>query len=609
VTETAGQGQGDPPADRQVPHDDAEGFLTQLPEDGRRALLSRARPVEVAAGGWLFRQGEPGDAMYVLTSGSLDVVLEEPAPATVLRTLQRGSTLGEIAMLTASPRSASVRARRDSNLLRVAHNDLAALLGEHPSFALALSTALGRQLQQGPPKTAFRRQAPGVITIVPAHRGAEVEQVRDALHLALGLSGSACWLDARRADEGPYRGAGKRAPAYGELLDRHERDHDHVLLMAETVVGSSDWDRFCLRQADRLVAVAHSDHPPAESEARSPLLGCDLVFVDRQPRAADIGEWLALVQPRTWHQAGSNPELARAVRRLTGRSVGAVLSGGGARGLAHIGALEVLAESGIEVDRVGGCSMGSFLGALHATGCDAKEMEQVCRRELVARNSFNDYTVPLVSLIRARKAEAMLRRVFGDHTIEELSRPFFCVSADLLSGQTVRHDRGPLWRAVGASMSLPGLCPPVDVDGQLLVDGGVLNNLPIDLMPAAEGPVIAVDVMVRELRGRMRSDRSRMSYLRLGRRRVSPSDKPLPHIVETLARSTVLGSCGLAEENRQLADLVISPEVSGIPMFGFDQLDAAVAAGRAATQKALRDQTYSVESAAFFPSKRTSGEA
>jgi NTE family protein len=182
----------------------------------------------------------------------------------------------------------------------------------------------------------------------------------------------------------------------------------------------------------------------------------------------------------------------------------------------------------------------------------------------------------------------MLRRVFGEHTIEELSRPFYCVSADLLSGQIVQHHSGPLWKAVGASMSLPGLCPPVEAEGRLLVDGGVLNNLPVDLMSAAEGPVIAVDVMVRELRGRARSDRGTLSHLRFGRRRAAPSDTPLPRIVETLARTTVLGSCGLAEENRQLADLVITPEVTGIPMFGFDQLDHAIAAGRAAAEQALR---------------------
>lgn len=576
MTETGGP--GDPATDRQIPHDDRPGVLAELPEPTRRALLAKAAPVRFAAGEWLFRQGEPGEAMYVLTSGSLEVVLEDPPPATVVRTLRRGATLGEISMLTESPRSASVRARRDSNLLRVGHSDMAALLGRHPSFALALTRALGRQLQRGPSKASPRRGAPEVIAIAPAHRGVEVGELRNALHTALGLQGAACWLDADRAGgDRTSQAADELVTEYGELLDRSERDNDHVLLVAGHVAGGSDWDRFCLRQADRLVAVAHSDHPPPEGEARSALSRCDVVFVDSRPGSAGLARWLAEIQPRTWHIAGSSRDLARAVRRLTGRSVGVVLSGGGARGLAHIGVLEVLAESGVEVDRVGGCSMGSFVGALHALGCSAEEMTQVCRRELVERKAFNDYTVPLVSLIRARKAEAMLRRVLGDHTLEALGRPFFCVSADLVTGQVVRHDRGRLWRAVGASMSLPGLCPPVESDGQLLVDGGVLNNLPVDLMPVAEGPVVAVDVTARELRGRPGTTR------RAGTR------PPPPRIVETLARTTVLGSCGLVEQNRRLADLVIAPDVTGIPMFGFDRLDRAVAAGRAAARRALQD--------------------
>src|SRR4029453_7342496 len=210
----------------------------------------------------------------------------------------------------------------------------------------------------------------------------------------------------------------------------------------------------------------------------------------------------AAVSPRTHHvvPAGSGfaDGVARVARRLTGRSLGIVLSGGGARGFAHIGALGALADARFEIDRLGGCSMGSLIAALAASGAGSEEIADSCRAELVRCSPFTDYTLPRVALIRSRKAGAMLERLFGTTLVEELERPLFPASADLLSSRLVVHRRGTVVYAVGASMSIPGVAPPVRRAGRLLVDGGVLNNLPVDHMAeTGEGPVVAVDVIRR----------------------------------------------------------------------------------------------------------------
>ena len=203
-------------------------------------------------------------------------------------------------------------------------------------------------------------------------------------------------------------------------------------------------------------------------------------------------------------------------------------------------------------------------------GLDPEEMRDRCREELVRRSPFNDYTVPRVSLIRSRKAARMLDRVFGDALIEELAIPCFTISADLLASRPVVHRRGPVFEAVGASMSIPGLVPPLSRPGRLLVDGGVLNNLPVDVMHADdEGPIVAVDV-VRRLE---ELDAS-----------VTPS---VPSITETLSRATVLGSVERAERNRALADLVVTPDVQDVALREFSALDRAADAGHAAMRFAL----------------------
>jgi predicted acylesterase/phospholipase RssA len=297
--------------------------------------------------------------------------------------------------------------------------------------------------------------------------------------------------------------------------------------------------------------------------------GCDVAFLS-SGAARSLGTWRDSVRPRAHHVVPDGDEQAagRVARRLTGRSLGLVLSGGGARAYAHIGVIEVLAREGIEIDRVGGTSMGAFIGAMVAMGMEPAQMVETVQREVAQRHAFSDYTVPRHALIRARRAETMFRRVLGLLTVEELPRPLFTIAADLLTGEMVVFDEGLLWEAVGASMAVPGLAPPLARRSTLLIDGGILNNLPIDVMAAREpGPVVAVDVM----------------------HKFAPPDgsAALPTILEVLSRATVLGSIQRADANRALARVVISPDVHDLSLRDFRNIEPAVEAGRRAAEEAL----------------------
>ncbi|MGL6278701.1 MAG: patatin-like phospholipase family protein, partial [Gaiella sp.] len=310
----------------------------------------------------------------------------------------------------------------------------------------------------------------------------------------------------------------------------------------------------------------------AGSSTEGPAPEADLVLLGPFP-GDELRTLLDAVAPRTHHRLAttepSDPGVGRLARRLVGRSLGVVLSGGGARGYAHIGVLDVLEEEGVVVDRYAGCSMGALIAAMAAAGWGAREIRDRCDEELVRRSPFNDYTLPRVALIRSRKAARMLERLFEGLVIEELAKPLVTVSADLLSSTVVEHRRGSVIEAVGASMSIPGLVPPLSRGSQLLVDGGVLNNLPVDTLAADdEGPVVAVDV-VRQVGGRL------------------DATAPVPTILETLSRATVLGSVERAERNRSLALCVISPDVQDVQLREFSALDRAVEAGRIAARAAL----------------------
>jgi NTE family protein len=233
--------------------------------------------------------------------------------------------------------------------------------------------------------------------------------------------------------------------------------------------------------------------------------------------------------------------------------------------------------------------MGAFVGAMFALGMPAAEMVARCRREFAERSPLSDYTVPSVAIVRGHRAEAMLRRTFGERLIEWLPRDFFCVSCDLISGELVAHRRGPLYEAVGASMCLPAILPPVAQDGRLLVDGGVLNNLPVEPMAASvEGPVIASDVTA-QFTVSPASTQHGMARAWLSRRiAVRGADKaPLPGFKDTLIRSITIGSIDNLAIGRRRADVLIEPPTTGTGMLEFAAIDRMVAAGRQAALDVL----------------------
>lgn len=515
------------------------------------ALATDASPRRVLAGEWLIREGDDADDLFVVLRGRLRAVADADGDPRTLRVLGPGAAIGELGLLTGAPRSASVQAVRDSTLLQLGRDRFIELMELDGRFAAAVARELAAQLQASGGLSAPPSR-PALLALRRLDPGVPLAPVASSLAHALAAFGPVEVLDASAAGT--------------DAVERAEDENAHVLLVDEAGVGL--WSDLCARQADRQLLVATADSPPPPT----PTPEADLVLLG--PSSGDaLRALLDSVQPRTHHRLAttepSDPGAGRLARRLVGRALGVVLSGGGARGFAHIGALAELEADGIEVDRYGGCSMGSFIAAMAAAGWSPQDIRDRSHAELVRRSPFNDYTIPRVALIRSRKAARMFDRLFGELTIEELAKPLFTVSADLVTSRLVVHRRGSVIEAVGASMSIPGLVPPVSRSGRLLVDGGVLNNLPIDAMAdAAEGPIVAVDVV----------------------RRLEASDEdepPLPSIMETLSRATVLGSVERAERNRDLALLVIAPEVQDIPLRDFRSLDRAIEAGRAATRAAL----------------------
>ena len=302
------------------------------------------------------------------------------------------------------------------------------------------------------------------------------------------------------------------------------------------------------------------------------------------PLAPSRGVFCAGLLVAALAACGTEEDAARLARVITGRSIGLVLSGGGARAYAHLGVIRALREAGLPFDVIGGCSMGAVVAACVAMGWDDDEVELRIRKAFVESNPLGDYVLPVVSLVRGRRVEDRLQEHFGDTLIEDLGVPFFAVSSDLVSGKLRVHRGGLLRKALRASISLPGILPPVlDEDGSLLVDGAVIRNFPVDVLKQVHrGPIIGVDVAERD--GIDAEDfRNPPSFF--GWVAAHGIQSP-PPIASLLMRAATFNTDPW--EGRSGADLLIAPDMPHADMRDWKCFDDVVAMGYEAAVAALQ---------------------
>jgi NTE family protein len=287
--------------------------------------------------------------------------------------------------------------------------------------------------------------------------------------------------------------------------------------------------------------------------------------------------WYSVLPGMPHHHMRGPADYDRLARLLTGRAVGLVLSGGGARGFAHLGVVRALREHDVPIDLVGGTSMGGILAAGVAADWTDKELVERFRRSFVDTNPLSDYTLPLVSLVSGRKVGMLLRRELGDIDIEDLPLPFFCVSSNLTTGRIAVHQHGPLWQWLRASVAIPGVLPPVFQGGEVFVDGGAMNNLPVDVMRAkGRGPVIGVDVGTdRTFTTDVDATEMPSFWNLLG----APRGRRRPNILQILWRAGMVNSTTATLERRTQSDLLLTPPLESLDLLDWKAFERAIAIG------------------------------
>jgi predicted acylesterase/phospholipase RssA/CRP-like cAMP-binding protein len=546
------------------------------------AIAQEMEPIRVMAGSTVMRQGEAGDSLFVVAAGRLRALRHEAnGENRAVGEIGRGETVGEMAVLTGEPRSATVVAVRDTDLLALSKPSFDRLAEKTPRTALLIAGLVARRLQEAHRRAAHRKAAvPATIAVIGLNGSRKAEFAR-RLTAALERFGTAFHA---------HSGSLPDIDAADSWINHLEASHAFVVY--ECDADRTPWSERCVRQADRILllgeATGEAARSDAERHATSHYRGqVDLVLLHERDPPYDTARWLDSRNVASHHHARLECEadIWRIARILTGRNVGLVLSGGGARGFSQIGIIRAMRERNIPIDVIGGTSIGSVIGALCAFGRTPEEMVDLCRHAFVAMKAldpYSDYTLPLVSIMSGRRLVDAIKFLFKTIQIEDLWLQYFCVSNNLTRAEVVVHDRGSLAHWVRASCSVPGIMPPTFEKGDLLVDGGILNNLPVDVMHSAcEGMVAAVDVCERVELGTNAPYVEELSGWKLLFRRLIPglSRQQIPGFMSILTRTAMLPSAYQQEVFRRNVDLYIHPPVHRFSRFAWREIDQLVDIG------------------------------
>lgn len=534
-----------------------------------------------------------------MVTGRLQLTAINDGAQTLDVSVGRGDIVGELGIIEQAPRSAAATATRDSTLARLSEEAFETLTGRYPKLMLQVFRKILTRVM----RPNLSAPEAGMIAVAVLSPNADVDMVR-SISREIESHGPTLFLDReqvsrffnRRGVVDADAGTAEQA-RHDELL--HEADVTHRWVVLETDPTLTTWSRRALRSADRVVLVtspfpderehelirAFTEAVDTVTDRELWMVQTNQVFINRPTANRAV---IATMHPDRilQHHRGLPSSTARLGRLASGTATGVALSGGGGRSFAQIGALRALAEAGHNLDVVTRTSMGSVVASMFALVADPKNLTEHIEEGFRGTNVI-DYTLPLVSLTSGKGLTEAIIATVGPILIEELTLPFCCLSTNLTTAQLVEHRRGSVADALRASVSLPGVFPPVVVNGELLVDGGVMENLPVGplVRDSGVGTVLAVDVAPPNGPGSSLAYGSGVSGGQALRHQVSRNRASYPGIANTVMSSMLRSSArarndALADDN---VDMYLSVNLRGVKLLDFDAISEIAERGYRAT--------------------------
>jgi NTE family protein len=581
-------------------------LFTSIDDAGIKKLASMMREIHVKKNRLLFRQGEISDGIYLVMHGKLVAILYTAAhEKKILAEIHPGETIGEIGALSHEPRGASVKALENSILFELKQEDFFKLSHEYPEMLMQVVTILANRSRNLLELLSTREPEKKHIAILPANKDvaltAFANQLKKQLHEFKGIT---ILADDDAAFTEEYKSQTKVNDFIAGLNSNKEKII-YILNGTDTHLARACFDNVDVMY---IAGEGHSKphlHSAVQKKIHSEELTYKakpeliLIYKNGKRRPRGTSKWLKLADFGMHHHIRINQDhdLQRLLRFMSGRATGVVLGGGGVRSWAHIGALKALKEKAIPIDIICGTSGGSIVAgyyALYESSEDLTnqldELSQITNKAILWRH----LTWPAVSLFDGDAFTRKQQEIFGKYKIENLWLPFFCVSCNLTKSTAVVHRSGKLWKKIRASTSVPGIFPPVVINGQLHLDGGIVNNLPVDLLKKFSSSIwkaIAVE-LIHTVQGNKEYNFPPILPLGktfLAKMKLAYKQYKFPSFVDMFLKSLMAGSAAKQNENAQSADVLISPSLSEFDLLRVTpkQQQQLLAIGYKATLEAL----------------------
>jgi len=536
-------------------------------------LLPHFKHLKLDAGKILFRQGEESDYIYIVVSGKLSAVLTTTrGEYRALGTVGPGETVGELGVLSGFARSLTIGVLEEVELIGLPSYIFRQLCQEYTSILLTtVDPIINRALQTI--KLLQGEKLIENIVIFPACQNTDFVSFKKTFEVSVTQQKNMKLIHDNHMDPYDYIKLERASEKDGTkchvfFLDAFEKIALHYLTEKVSrfyLVADAMKSVYTDETADQILKII----------ARFPhvTLYLILLYPDGTATPTTTSAWLTKKYNFSLHhhvRRNRNEDYQRLCRFMNGTAVGLVLGGGGTKGLAHIGVIRALLEKNIQIDAVGGTSIGALAGASYILNPQFNQMQKnflwllgKCYETLFLR-----FLVwPIVSLFSSSPITKAARKIFEKLKIEDLWIPFFCISSNLSTQAEVVHRKGLLWKALRASASLPGIVPPVVMHGQLHLDGGLLNNLPVDVMRNLLGPgckIIASKLSSHQI-DKTKYDFPTILTLKetlLVKLRISHKQYKFPPYRDMFLNSLLLGSSYKERQNSLAADLLINPDVT-----------------------------------------------
>ena len=521
---------------------------------------------ELDTGEFLIDQGSEAKAYFYLIKGRLRAVQEKHGKTRILGDVGVGEPVGELAFFTQSKRMASVLAVRKSEVLVISQTSYETIVRHRPHLSAITNKFIIERLRRNELET-HKLAAPKNIAVLNLNPDEDLSGWTNDMEAYFEKQS----VNLNVYDDGLPQNM--ETSEYFESLE--ENEGINLLVIDETDL---EWSSNCCIYSDLIVVASRFERDKTLTVLEQKLdiyrtgvlrkkVYLLLLHEENAKQPEHTSKWLSprAVDLHIHVRKNHSGDIGRFCRIISNKAVGLVLGGGGAKGFAHIGVVKALVEKGIPIDIIGGTSAGALYGMTMAyTDFNMGQVEQICDDSVKGKILSNDLSVPMLSIMSGKKLTRFIKRIYGQRDIEDIWTTAFCVSTNFSKAEMAVHERGKLWRRIRASISIPGIFPPVVIDKYLHVDGAVMDNLPIEPMykfPVSQIFAISLSGVVER---KTNYDDAPTSRQVLASKILGKKKYKIPGIASIIINSLTLSSVQKQKETRNKVSNYLELDLKGV---------------------------------------------